>query len=78
MENMFFSQAYIQELKTTTDPQLLKLRDLALEKAKKALEIKVMTETMVTSDASGYASQHETYYEASNPFSANMPLLGFG
>ena len=78
MDNMFFSQAYIQELKTTTDPQLLKLRDLALEKAKKALEIKVMTEAMVTSDASGYASQHENYYQASNPFSANMPLLGFG
>ena len=78
MENIFFSQAYIQELKTTTDPQLQKQRDLALEKAKKALEIKVLTEDMVTTDASGYASQHENYYEASTPFSSNMPLLGFG
>lgn len=78
MENIFFSKEYIEELKTTTDPRLITLRDQVLEKAQKALKLPVLTEEQVTSDASGYASQHENYYDAAIPFGENMPLLGFG
>lgn len=78
MENIFFSKEYIEELKTTTDPRLITLRDQVLEKAQKALKLPVLTEEQVTSDASGYASQHENYYDAAIPFGGNMPLLGFG
>lgn len=80
MDTFYFTQSFIDELKTTETPVLRELRDRALEQAKKALLTEVLTEDKVAyhGDETKYENLHENYGDAAGPFENSMPLLGFG